>query len=280
MILKKTIPTAVLLAFAIGASLVRADERHDGGNRGRSEAVAHRGDVRHQENADVRRGNPVPGGVAGQAVPRADVPVRVEPRVVSPQVVAPRVEPRAIAPRVEPRVIAPRVEPRVIAPQVEPRYYGPRVYVPPPVHAYPHVYPHVYPRPVYVAPAWPWFRPHFHIGFGVYLGYPVAYPYPYPYAYPVPAPAYGYPAAPSVSVAPGTAYGGVSFQITPDDAEVYVDGNDVGTVGTFYDPEHPLTLAAGPHRIEIAEDGYQTLTFDVNVQSGQIIPYQGALQAY
>jgi PEGA domain-containing protein len=277
MTLKKTIPTALLLAFALGASPVRADERHDGGNRGRSEAVAHRGDVRHQENADVRRGNPVPVGAAGQAVPRAEVPARVEPRVVAPQVVAPRVEPRVIAPRVEPRV----------APRVEPRVYGPPAYVAP-ARVYPHVYPRpvyvyprpVYPRPVYVAPAWTWFRPHFHIGFGVYLGYPVAYPYPYPYAYPVPAPAYGYPAAPSVSVSPGTAYGGVSFQITPDDAAVYVDGNYVGTVGTFYDPEHPLTLAAGPHRIEIAADGYQTLTFDVNVQSGQVIPYQGALQAY
>ena len=83
-----------------------------------------------------------------------------------------------------------------------------------------------------------------------------------------------------VTVAPGTAYGGVSFQITPDDAAVYVDGNYVGTVGNFYDPEHPLTLAAGSHRIDITADGYQTLTFDVNVQSGQVIPYQGALEAY
>jgi hypothetical protein len=205
---------------------------------------------------------------------------------VAPMVVAP------VAPRVEPRAVAPRVEPQVVAP----RAYSPPVYVPAPAHVYPHgypgvyphvyphayprVYPHGYPRPVYVAPAWPWFRPHVHIGFGIYLGYPVAYPYPYPYAYPVPAPAYGYSVAPSVNVTPGTAYGGVSFQITPDDAAVYVDGNYVGTVGTFYDPEHPLTLAAGPHRIEIAADGYQTLTFDVNVQSGQVIPYQGTLQAY
>jgi hypothetical protein len=145
-------------------------------------------------------------------------------------------------------------------------------------YVYPRVYPHVYPRPVYVAPAWAWFRPHFHIGFGVFLGYPVAYPYAYPY--PVPVPAYGYSVAPTVTIAPGTAYGGVSFQITPNDAAVYVDGNYVGTVGMFYDPEHPLTLAAGPHRIEVTADGYQTLTFDANVQSGQVTPYQGTLEAY
>src|SRR5215831_15771664 len=232
MTLRNTIPTAVLLTFAIGAAPVRADDHRDGRDRGRSEPAARRGDTRHQENADVRRGNPTPGE---HAVPRAEAPPRVEPGAITPMVTAP-VKPMVVAPvapRVEPRVIAPRVEPQVIAPRV----YSPPVYAPPPAHAYPHVYPrvyphvyprvypHVYPRPVYVAPAWPWFRPHFHIGFGVYLGYPVAYPYPYAYPVPAPVPSYTYPSASSVTVAPGTAYGGVSFQITPDDAAVYVDGN-------------------------------------------------------
>jgi len=76
-----------------------------------------------------------------------------------------------------------------------------------------------------------------------YGPYPYASPYPYtspyPYGYPYRAPAYGYPpsgyppanypppAPGSVAVQPGQAEsesGGVSFEITPNTAAVYVDG--------------------------------------------------------
>jgi hypothetical protein len=165
------------------------------------------------------------------------------------------------------------------------------------------------------------FRPRLSLGFGLWAGYPVAFPYfydpyyygyayPYPadpYAYGYAAPSYGYPAqpyaapnpapaypyppsndpnyqpqqAPSVGVEQGTeqsAPGGVSFDITPDNAAVFVDGTYVGTVGTFGPKAQPLGLIPGRHHIEIRASGYRTMTFDADVTPGQVIPYQGALQ--
>jgi hypothetical protein len=156
-------------------------------------------------------------------------------------------------------VVRPRVvRPVVVAPRVvRPRYYGP---------AYRHY------GPVYRPYA---FRPRFNIGFGIRVGYPVA-----AYAYPYPVPVYGYSAPPApVVVGPGSAvYGGISLEMTPDDAAVYVDGGYAGIVSDFDGTRQPLTLAAGTHRIEVQEAGYQPLQFDVTVQAGQVIPYQGDLQ--
>ena len=158
------------------------------------------------------------------------------------------------------------------------------------------------------------FRPRLSLGFGWWVGYPVAYPYyynyPYGYAYPYPpdpyaygyaAPSYGYPPpnstpnpssaypssdpaqqpGPSVSVQRGgqpSAPGGISFEVTPDTAAVFVDGTYVGTAGTFGPQSPPLGLIPGRHKVEIRASGYRTMTFDADVTSGQVIPYQGTLQ--
>jgi hypothetical protein len=181
-----------------------------------------------------------------------------------------------------------RVAPRAYAPRVyAPRVYAPRVYAP------------YYARPYYS------FRPHVSVGFGLWLGYPVAYPYYYSQPYPVypysdpytygpyaAAPSYGsssYPpdgygaarSAPSSVVPQGGAQydrGGVSFQITPEDATVFVDGAYVGTAGQFGPEARPLDLTAGPHRIEVRAPGYRTMAFDADVRPGQVLPYQGTLQ--
>jgi hypothetical protein len=155
------------------------------------------------------------------------------------------------------------------------------------------------------------FRPRFSLGFGLWAGYPVTYPYYYDdYAYPYPYPVYGYgspsygystgyampaypqygsvtpsyPAEqapnPSGGVQPGEqpTTGGVSFEITPSDAAVLVDGTYVGTVADFGARSQPLGLVAGRHHIEVRASGYQTMTFDADVTAGQVIPYQGTLQ--
>ena len=146
------------------------------------------------------------------------------------------------------------------------------------------------------------FRPRVSLGFGLSMGYPVPYPYygsPYmyapqyvdPYAYGAPAPYYppsnypssNYPAqrpAPSVDVERGDAQseGGISFEITPENAAVFVDGTYVGTAGEFGPAAQPLDLAPGHHRVEVRAPGYRTTTFDADVQPGQVIPFQGTLQ--
>jgi hypothetical protein len=163
------------------------------------------------------------------------------------------------------------------------------------------VSPYRFVRPYYA------FRPRVSLGLGLWVGYPVAfpayyagYPYPYPYAYPYPA--YPYPPAPyayppppanppanypaagapppgTVSVQPGAANdGGISFEITPSDAEVYVDGVNVGRVSDFGPTWQPLSVSPGRHQIEIRRAGYQTLAFDADVHAGMVIPYQGTMQ--
>src|SRR5207302_146501 len=114
---------------------------------------------------------------------------------------------------------------------VEPRTYGyarPRASVPV----------IVYPRPYYS------FRPRFSLGFGIYLGYPIAYPYAYGY------PTYVYGAPTGYNIARG-AYGGVSFDVRPDTADVIVDGSFVGAARDFGPLRQPLTLIPGRHHIEM-----------------------------
>lgn len=160
------------------------------------------------------------------------------------------------------------------------------------------------------------FRPRVSLGFGLWMGYPVPYPYyydaPYGYAYPPvdpyydPAPSYGYSqpyavprqpsgyppsdyptsnyperqSGPAVNAQRGgpSAPGGISFEITPDNAEVFVDGTYMGTAGEFGAREEPLGLSVGRHHVEIRAAGYRTMTFEADVRPGEVIPYQGTLQ--
>jgi hypothetical protein len=148
-------------------------------------------------------------------------------------------------------------------------------------------------------------------------GYPYDYPYSYPYAYPSTSSVYVYPpydnyngyTAPPAYSSPGypqygttppgysapqqppppppsagtqqggqQATGGVSFDIKPTTAAVLVDGTYVGTVADFGPSSAPLGLAPGRHHIEVRANGYQTMSFDADVNAGEVLPYQGALQ--
>lgn len=188
------------------------------------------------------------------------------------------------------------------------------------------------------------FRPRVSLGFGLWGGFPIAYPYDYGYydpyyspgypspgypspgypspGYPDPYPQYPYPstgdpgyrtstppqypsgAAPyppayppssgrdpqypdypptsgSVRVQPNQGQantGGVSFEITPGTAEVFVDGSYVGTVDEFTPTTQPLGLTPGRHQVEIRAPGYRTMQFDADVVAGQVIPFQGAME--
>ena len=207
------------------------------------------------------------------------------PRVQAPSVQAPAVQAPVAAPRVESRgneVVGravPRTSPSYNTNHAyagdrryngndhryydDHRYYGyaPRVYAP---HAY-IVRPYV-------------FRPHVSIGFGIFAGYPV----PYAWSYSAPIYVYGYhaPRAP-VYVTPGVAlYGGIALEMSPFDADVFVDGNYAGKVHDFDGTVQPLTVVAGTHRLEVQAPGYAPLVFDVAVAGGQVVPYRGDLQPF
>ena len=137
------------------------------------------------------------------------------------------------------------------------------------------------------------FQPLLSLGFGLWAGYPVAYPYSFYYPFYRPdiygspyddapySPAAAYPPAVTSSLeaqpSSDANMGGVSFDITPGTAELFVDDTLVGTVGQFTPTTQPLGLEAGHHRVEVRAPGYQTLRFDVDIVAGQVIPYQGTL---
>jgi hypothetical protein len=221
-------------------------------------------------------------GQAREARPRQDAP-RVQTPIQAPSVQAPAV----VAPRVETRGnnVVGRAVPRT-SPSYNNyngrydndhrydnnhRYYGhdSRYYNYAPRYYYA---PHTYIVRPYV------FRPHLSIGFGIFAGYPV----PYAWSYSAPVYVYGYraPRAP-VYIAPGAPlYGGVALEISPYDADVYVDGNYAGKVSDFDGTVQPLTVVPGTHRIEVQAPGYAPLIFDVTVQGGQVVPYRGDLQPF
>jgi hypothetical protein len=123
------------------------------------------------------------------------------------------------------------------------------------------------------------FRPHLNIGFGLWIGSWVPYPWSYfgayrPRVYGYYPDGYYYP---SVAV---RYYGGVSFDIWPPDADLYVDGEYVGTVGTFTPYGEPLTLMPGLHEIAIVRDGFRTMEWEVRIEPGRVIPYRGVMERW
>ena len=71
---------------------------------------------------------------------------------------------------------------------------------------------------------------------------------------------------------------GISFEVTPANAAVFVDGTFVGPVSEFGPRSAPLKLVPGRHHIEIRASGYKAMAFEADVTAGKITPYQGALQ--
>jgi hypothetical protein len=72
--------------------------------------------------------------------------------------------------------------------------------------------------------------------------------------------------------------GGVTFEVTPGEAQIYCDGQYVGVVSSFDGTQQPLTLPVGNHHVELRANGYETVSFDVNVLAGQVVPYRGDMQ--
>jgi hypothetical protein len=160
------------------------------------------------------------------------------------------------------------------------------------------------------------FTPRASAGYGLFYGYPVPYLFfdPYPAGVPSsnaltfydPAPYVPPNAPPSTAPPPRNTYsnvesvvpgatngslflcgadpnasvpcGGVTFDVSPGDAQVSVEGTFVGTVDGFLPTQPPLALAPGVHYIEVRRPGYRTAVLEVMIASGEVTPYQGALE--
>ena len=109
-------------------------------------------------------------------------------------------------------------------------------------------------------------RIRFGLGISIFAGRPFGFRFDYGWT---PRFAYHY------QMRPGLSYGGMSFLLNPDYAEVYVDGELVGIARDF--GGQPVPVAAGYHRIELYAAGFEPVAFDIEVFPGQVIPYRGSL---
>jgi hypothetical protein len=262
-----TVPAALLLTFSMGVvpafAAQQARAREQSGDR----SGGQRETGRSQEQARPAEGQ--------RAVPRAAAPapaphVEQAPRVEQAPARAERAERRTDRNQPERVERSRRAIPRVVVPQ----------HVAPQIVVRPRGYVRPFYRPYYS------FRPHVSLGFGLWMGYPVTYPYyypypsptpyPYPYADPGPDPSYGYPSG-SVNVMPNNT-GGLSFDISPSSAAIYVDGQYAGAAADYSSTMPPLALTPGRHYIDIRADGFEPIVFDADVLVGQVIPYQGTMR--
>src|SRR4029079_4143682 len=104
------------------------------------------------------------------------------------------------------------------------------------------------------------------LGFGGYSGYYDPWWYdPYP-------PVYG----------GGGRYdyddGALRLKVKPRDASVYVDGYFAGHVDDFDGVFQKLNIEAGPHRVELRLDGYESLEFEVRIDPDRKITYSGKMK--
>lgn len=72
--------------------------------------------------------------------------------------------------------------------------------------------------------------------------------------------------------------GALRLKIKPADAQVYIDGYYVGVVDSFDGAFQKLNVDAGPHRVELKADGYESTEFDVVVTPGDTITYKGDMK--
>ncbi len=93
---------------------------------------------------------------------------------------------------------------------------------------------------------------------------------------PIYPPAESETAAPTRRPLPPPVVGMLRLDVTPESAQVFVDSYFAGII-TDIDDQRVLTLAAGPHRIELRASDYQPVTFDVRIDPHETIVYRAAL---
>lgn len=72
--------------------------------------------------------------------------------------------------------------------------------------------------------------------------------------------------------------GALKLKMRPREASVYVDGYFAGRVDDFDGVFQSLKIEPGPHRIEVQQDGYEPLMFEVRIQPDRTITYKGELK--
>jgi hypothetical protein len=122
-------------------------------------------------------------------------------------------------------------------------------------------------------PHGPGVRTSVYVGYGYwpYYGYSYA-PFYHPFFW------HPYPIGPVAYYAPGHAAAGVRLQVTPRDAEVYVDGYRAGIVDDFDGMFQRLNLPPGQHDLTLYHPGYRTITQTVYLTIGSTYRVRHAME--
>ena len=112
----------------------------------------------------------------------------------------------------------------------------------------------------YYRPYYPYYYSPFYwgVGFGYGYGYGYGWGAPYWYQYPYPAPYY-------YDVDESSA----RLEVTPRDAQVFVDGYYVGSVDDFDGVFQRLHVRSGEHTLEIYKEGYRTIRERMDFRRGE-----------
>jgi hypothetical protein len=141
-----------------------------------------------------------------------------------------------------------------------------------------HYSPSSFYRPYYYGPSYRAFYPYYPYSFAFSFGSGWGYPY-YGFGYGYPYAGYGYPYYPYY-YGPGyyDTSSSVRLQVTPKNAEVYVDGYFAGNVDNFDGTFQRLRVAPGDHEIQIFMPGHRSFSQKVYLQPGGTFRVQHAME--
>jgi hypothetical protein len=116
-------------------------------------------------------------------------------------------------------------------------------------------------------------------GYGYGLGYFAYDPYMYGGGYSPGYGGYGYDSYGGYGTSQRYGEtGSLRLKVKPSNAQVYVDGYYVGVIDSYDGAFQKLGIEAGPHRVELRAEGYETVQFEVIVVPGETITYKGEMK--
>jgi hypothetical protein len=82
----------------------------------------------------------------------------------------------------------------------------------------------------------------------------------------------------SMNYVPPARMGSIRLRVSPDTAQVYVDGALAGTVDDFNGLSSHLDLEAGPHDLELRAKGFQTYKTHIVVEADRTTTTRASLK--
>lgn len=278
---QRIIATAIALLFALSMPRVVAAKGHGGGHSGGGHASGGHSGGGHSAGGHASSGRSSGGQSKGGSVHGGGVRAGGGTAPASPR----GASPGAPVGTTQPRGSSHPPDGHAVVGTAVPRTSGPRdVFVVTPSIYTPHFF-----RPRVIGLGFGFGIRHLGYGFGpAYYG--LGYDHPLlcetaidcdfiPMTGAVDMPPYApyTPYTPYETAPPDVGSGSVRLEVQPVIAQIFVDGEYVGTVEDFRSGSG-LVIEAGVHRVEFRAPGYAPLVVDMRIAPGRRITYRGALK--